>query len=67
MSGAYTASDAISSHREISSLMSAGGFKLRKWVIDFAPLLNEIASTDREIQHPLNIKINYTFTALVII
>lgn len=67
MSGAYAESDAISARRELCLLMWAGGFQLRKWVSNYAPLLDEIPSTDREIQHPLNIMFNDTVTALGII
>lgn len=67
MSGAYSASDALLIRREICALMSAGGLRLRKWVSNYSPLLDEIDINDREIQHPLNIKFNDTVTALGII
>lgn len=67
MTGAYSIKDAMKTRREVSKLLSAGGFKLRKWVSNCSQLLDEIPLQDREIQQPLNIEINNTVTALGII
>lgn len=64
MSGSYTASDAIQTRRDICEMLLKGGLKLRKWVSNYSPLLDDIPLADREIQHPLNINLNNTVTAL---
>lgn len=64
MTGSYFIQEALSTRRELSQLLEVGGFKLRKWVSNCSEILDDIPISDREIQHPLNIDMMETVTAL---
>lgn len=67
MSGAYTEADSIAIIRQLYSLMSSAGLKLRKWVSNCSSLLTEFPAEDREIQEPFTVELDRTVTALGII
>lgn len=58
LSGASNVETAVRTRRELSSLLGAGGFHLRKWSSNCAEFLADIDVVDREAQIPLNMDLD---------
>lgn len=58
LSGCDSIEDALEAQSQLRSLMSSGGFNLRKWTANCEELLNHLPSEDLDCQVPLNINID---------
>ncbi|XP_058827444.1 uncharacterized protein LOC131687377 [Topomyia yanbarensis] len=63
-SGAATVEEAIELRKQLDSLLSAGGFQLRKWASNIAAVLNGVSPENRAIQEQLDFDRDQTLKKL---